>query len=153
MLIADCFGLVTGEIPRTVEFEKGIINNQIYRDGTWVPNPDMMEERALVFDVEGKGLVVISGCAHSGIINTLRCAQNVTGNTTVYGVFGGFHLAGRKFEKRIEPTVAELKKFDLKLVAASHCTGWRALCALHQAFPDAYVANALGNRYVLTSKS
>ncbi len=153
MLIADGLGLVTGEIPRSVEFEKGIVNNQVFRDGVWTPNSDMLEERALVFDVEGKGLVVISGCAHAGIINTLRCAQAVTDNNEVYAVFGGFHLAGREFEKRIEPTVSELKKFEPKLVAASHCTGWRALCALHRGFPEAYVANAVGNRYVLTSKN
>ncbi len=153
MLIADCLGLVTGEIPHTVEFEKGLVNNRILRDCEWVPNPYIREERALVFDVEGKGLVVISGCAHAGIINTLRCAQIVTGNPEVYGVFGGFHLAGSKFEKRIQPTIAELKKMDPKLIAASHCTGWRALCALHQEFPDVYVANSVGNRYVLFAEN
>jgi len=152
MLIADCLAMVTGEIPRSVEFEKGSVNSRIMRDGKWVPDPDMLDERALVFDVEGKGLVVISGCAHAGIINTLRCAQTETGNPEVYGVFGGFHLAGREFEKRIQLTVAELKKIDPKLIAASHCTGWRALCALHQELPDAYVANAVGNRYVLSTQ-
>jgi 7,8-dihydropterin-6-yl-methyl-4-(beta-D-ribofuranosyl)aminobenzene 5'-phosphate synthase len=147
--ICGGYGVVSGEIPRTVEFEKGLRNNQIFRDGAWQPDPDLMDERALVFDIEGKGLVVISGCAHAGIINTLREAQEITGESEVYGLFGGFHLAGREFEKRIGSTVAELKKFSPKLVAASHCTGWRALQALHVGFPEAFVFNAVGNRYIL----
>ncbi len=148
-LIADDLAFVTGEIPRTVEFETGLIHNRILRDNTWQPDPTFLDERALVFNVEGKGLVVISGCAHTGIINTLRYAQKITGENRVYAVLGGFHLAGREFEKRIEPTIAELKKVNPKLVAASHCTGWRALCAMNREFPEAYVANAVGNRYTL----
>ncbi|MGD6850890.1 MAG: MBL fold metallo-hydrolase [Candidatus Bathyarchaeia archaeon] len=148
-LIADDLACVTGEIPRTTEFEKGLFHNQILRDNTWQPDPDILDERALVFNVEGKGIVVISGCAHAGIINTLRYAQKITGESKVYAVLGGFHLAGREFEKRIEPTIAELKRINPQLVAASHCTGWRALCALHREFPEAYVANAVGNRYIL----
>ncbi len=147
--ICGGYGVVSGEIPRTVEFEKGLLNNQIFRDGAWQPDPDLMDERALVFDVEGKGLVVVSGCAHAGIINTLRYAQEITGESEVYGVFGGFHLAGREFEKRIEVTVEELRKFSPKMVASSHCTGWRALYALHVAFPDVFVFNSVGNRYNL----
>jgi 7,8-dihydropterin-6-yl-methyl-4-(beta-D-ribofuranosyl)aminobenzene 5'-phosphate synthase len=148
-LIADDLAFVTGEIPRTVEFETGLIHNRILRDNTWQPDPNFLDERALVFNVEGKGLVVISGCAHTGIINTLRYAQKITGENRVYAVLGGFHLAGREFEKRIEPTITELKKVNPKLVVASHCTGWRALCAMNKEFPEAYVANAVGNRYTL----
>ncbi len=151
LLIGKDLACVTGEIPRAVEFEKGLINSKIYRDGTWHPDPRLMDERALVFDVKSKGLVVISGCAHAGIINTLHYAQQITGISKVYVVLGGFHLSGKEFEKRITPTVEELKKVKPELIVPSHCTGWRALHALADAFPEAFVFNSVGNRYVLSS--
>ena len=149
LLIASNLACVTGEIPRTVDFEKGLINNRIYRDASWQPDPLVLDERALVFNVEGKGLVVISGCAHAGIINTIRYAQQITGTPKVYAVLGGFHLAGKEFEKRIEPTVEELKQINPELIIPSHCTGWRALYAIREKFPEAFVANSVGNLYLL----
>ena len=149
LLIASDLACVSGEIPRTVEFEKGMINNRIFSGGSWQPDPLIMDERALIFNVKGKGLVVVSGCAHAGIINTVRYAQQLTGVAKVYGVFGGFHLSGREFEKRIPSTVAELKQINPELIVPSHCTGWRALYAISEAFPDAFVFNSVGNRYSL----
>jgi 7,8-dihydropterin-6-yl-methyl-4-(beta-D-ribofuranosyl)aminobenzene 5'-phosphate synthase len=148
-LIAFNLACITGEIPRTVDFEKGLVSNRIYKNASWQPDPLVLDERALVFNVKGKGLVVISGCAHAGIINTIRYAQKITGTTEVYAVLGGFHLAGREFEKRIKPTVEELGKINPVLIAASHCTGWRALYALHEECPEAFVANSVGNLYSL----
>ncbi len=149
LLIASDFACVTGEIARTVDFEKGLINNRIYKGDSWEPDPLILDERALVFNVRSKGLVVISGCAHAGIINTVRYAQKVTGVKEVYAVLGGFHLAGREFEKRIEPTVEMLKQINPKLIVPSHCTGWRAIYAIHQNLPEAFIQNSVGNRYVL----
>jgi 7,8-dihydropterin-6-yl-methyl-4-(beta-D-ribofuranosyl)aminobenzene 5'-phosphate synthase len=149
VLVASGFGCVTGEIPRNVEFETGMVNNRILRDGDWVTDPLLMDERALIFNLRGKGLVVVSGCAHAGIINTIRYAQQITGVERVHGVFGGFHLSGREFEKRIPQTVVELRKIGLDLIVPSHCTGWRALKALSEAFPSGFVFNSVGNSYIL----
>jgi 7,8-dihydropterin-6-yl-methyl-4-(beta-D-ribofuranosyl)aminobenzene 5'-phosphate synthase len=149
LLVASGFGCVTGEIPRTVEFETGMVNNRILRDGAWVADPLVMDERALVFNVHSKGLVVVSGCAHAGIINTVHYAQQLTGVEKICAVFGGFHLSGREFEKRIPLTVAALKEINPGLVVPSHCTGWRALKVLSEAFPDEFVFNSVGNRYTL----
>jgi 7,8-dihydropterin-6-yl-methyl-4-(beta-D-ribofuranosyl)aminobenzene 5'-phosphate synthase len=149
LLIADNLACVTGEIPRTVSFEKGLIQNRMYLDGFWQPDPLIIDERALVFNIEGKGLVVISGCAHAGIINTIQCAQKITGVSTVYAVFGGFHLAGKEFEKRITQTVKALKTINPQLIAPSHCTGWRALNAISEALPETFIYNSVGNRYLL----
>ena len=148
-LIASDLACVSGEIPRTVDFEKGMINNKIFSGDSWQPDPLIMDERALIFNVKGKGLVVVSGCAHAGIINTVRYAQQITGVTKVYGVFGGFHLSGKEFERRIPATVAELALINFELIVPSHCTGWRALYAIGEAFPDAFVFNSVGNRYLL----
>lgn len=147
--VASDLACITGEIPRTIDFEKGLINNSIYRDNTWQPDPLILDERALVLNVKDKGLVIISGCAHAGIINTIRYAQQITGTRKVYAVLGGFHLAGREFENRIEPTLEVLKQINPELIMPSHCTGWRALCAISKKLPDAFVFNSVGNLYSL----
>jgi 7,8-dihydropterin-6-yl-methyl-4-(beta-D-ribofuranosyl)aminobenzene 5'-phosphate synthase len=145
-LIADAI-LVTGEIPRETSFEKGFSKQMALRKGTWQPDPLMMDDRAVVFNVSGKGLVVISGCAHAGIINTITYSQQVSGTSDVYAVMGGFHLAGKENENRIEPTVKELKRINPQLIVPMHCTGWKAMFAISEAFPDAFVWNSVGNLY------
>lgn len=148
-LVASDLACITGEIPRKVDFEKGLMHNRIYKDNIWQPDPLISDERALVFNVKGKGLVIISGCAHAGIINTIRYAQQITGTRKVYTVLGGFHLAGREFEKRIEPTLEALKQINPELIVPSHCTGWRALYAISEKLPGAFVFNSVGNLYSL----
>ena len=146
-LIANNLACITGEIPRKVPFEKGSSQNKIYSDNSWQPDPIVRDDRALVINIKGKGLVVISGCAHAGIINTIRYAQQITGEAKVYAILGGFHLAGKEFEKRIEPTIKELKGINPELIVPSHCTGWRALISMAQAFPNAFACGSVGNIY------
>ena len=146
-LIANDLACITGEIPRKITFERGLMQNKIYSGNSWQPDPLVLDDRALVVNIKGKGLVIISGCAHAGIINTIRYAQQITGLTKVYAILGGFHLAGKEFEKRIEPTIEELKKINPELIVPSHCTGWRASVAIAQAFPNAFVSNSVGNIY------
>jgi 7,8-dihydropterin-6-yl-methyl-4-(beta-D-ribofuranosyl)aminobenzene 5'-phosphate synthase len=92
-------------------------------------------------------VVVFAGCAHAGIINTIRYSQAIAGSDVVYAVFGGFHLAGKEGESRIEQTVNELEQINPKLIAPSHCTGWRALCAIARELPQAFVWNSVGNLF------
>jgi 7,8-dihydropterin-6-yl-methyl-4-(beta-D-ribofuranosyl)aminobenzene 5'-phosphate synthase len=146
-LIANDLACITGEIPRKVAFEKGLMHNKIYSDNSWQPDPFVLDDRALVVNIKGKGLVIISGCAHAGIINTIRYAREITGLTKVYAILGGFHLAGKEFEKRIEPTIEELKDINPELIVPSHCTGWRALISIAQTFPNAFASNSVGNIY------
>lgn len=110
-------------------------------------DPWILDDRALVISVKGKGLVVLSGCAHAGIINTIRCAQRITGVTDVYAVMGGFHLAGKDNEDRIKQTVEELKQVNPKRIVPSHCTGWRGMLAIANALPATFVCNSVGNLY------
>ena len=100
-----------------------------------------------LFWLTSKGLVVVSGCAHAGIINTVRCIQNVTALSDVYAIVGGFHLAGKENEARIGQTVEELKRIDPKRIVPCHCTGWRGKLAIAEALPDAFIWNSVGNRY------
>jgi 7,8-dihydropterin-6-yl-methyl-4-(beta-D-ribofuranosyl)aminobenzene 5'-phosphate synthase len=116
--------VTTGEVPRKTNFEsvKGFwtISDKKFAEDI------MIDDQSLVIDVEGKGLVVVSGCAHSGIINTINYAKKITGNSRAYEVLGGFHLMGAD-NKKIEATVDELKKHDLEFVGPCHCTGKKAI--------------------------
>ena len=138
-LIADGSVCVTGEIPRETPFETGYSHNRILNENTWQPDPLILDDRALVINIKNKGLVVISGCAHAGIINTIRYAQQIAGIARVYAVIGGFHLAGKEYESRIERTMAKLKSINPKLIISCHCTGWRANHAIAKQFPEAFI--------------
>jgi 7,8-dihydropterin-6-yl-methyl-4-(beta-D-ribofuranosyl)aminobenzene 5'-phosphate synthase len=150
ILIANNMVYVTGEIPRKVSYEKGMLRHRIFMNSIWQSDPLIMDDRAIVINVRGKGLVIISGCAHAGIINTIIYAQQITAVEKVHAVMGGFHLAGKDFEERIEPTIKELLRINPGLIVPSHCTGWRAVYAIAKAFPDAFVWNSVGNLYQLT---
>jgi 7,8-dihydropterin-6-yl-methyl-4-(beta-D-ribofuranosyl)aminobenzene 5'-phosphate synthase len=146
-LTADGVVCVTGEIPRRTSFETGYLQHKAFMEGAWKPDPLIMDERAVAIVVKGKGLVVVSGCAHAGIINTIDYAQQITGTEKVYAVLGGFHLAGKTFENRIQPTIKELERINPELIVPSHCTGWKAMCAMAKTFPEAFVWNSVGNLY------
>ena len=148
-LIADDTILITGEIPRKTRFEKGLPQHRVLVNGVWQSDPWIWDDRAIVISVRGKGLVVMLGCAHAGVINTTLYAQQITGVTDVYAIMGGFHLAGKEHEERIKPTVKELKRINPELIVPSHCTGWRGNCAIAQALPQAFIWNSVGNLYKL----
>lgn len=142
---------VTGEIPRKTSYEKGSIRHRTFINGSWQPDPLIIDDRALVIKIKGKGLVIISGCAHAGIINTINYAKQITKTEKIYAVMGGFHLAGKDSEEKIEPTIRELTRINPKLIVPTHCTGWRAISAIAKALPDAFVWNSVGNFYRLSS--
>jgi 7,8-dihydropterin-6-yl-methyl-4-(beta-D-ribofuranosyl)aminobenzene 5'-phosphate synthase len=148
-MVADNLILVTGEIPRETSFEKGYPQHRVFIGGEWRPDPLIMDDRALVINIKEKGLVILSGCAHAGIINTILYAQHLTGVKTIYGILGGLHLAGKQHEQRINQTVKVLKRINPKLIAPSHCTGWRGKCKIARVMPEAFVWNSVGNIYTL----
>jgi len=148
-LLLDGAVLVTGEIERTTEFEQGMAVHQALRDGQWVADPLILDDQALVANVRGKGLVVITGCGHAGVINTILHARKLTGVERVYAAIGGFHLATSSIESVIRPTVEALSGFAPEVIVPAHCTGWRATHAIAAAFPDAFVPGSVGTKYVL----
>lgn len=141
--------LVTGEIDRSTDFEKGFPIQQAYRDGSWIPDPLVLDDQAVILNVAGKGLVVITGCGHAGIINTIRHAQRLTGVGDLYAVFGGFHLSGPMFEPLIPKVCEAFADFKPELLVPSHCTGWKAMSQLAREFPQAYIPNSVGSVYNL----
>jgi 7,8-dihydropterin-6-yl-methyl-4-(beta-D-ribofuranosyl)aminobenzene 5'-phosphate synthase len=148
-LLADDMVCVTGEVPRKTSFESGLVNHKCFVEGSWQPDPLILDDRAIIINVKGKGLVVLSGCAHAGIINTINYSREIAGVANVYAVMGGFHLAGKDYEAKIEATLQELVCLNPKLVVPSHCTGWRALFAVADAFGAGFVWNSVGHFYRL----
>ena len=141
--------LITGEVDRTTEFEKGFPIHQALRGGEWQPDPLILDDQALIAHVRDKGLVVLTGCGHSGIVNIVRYAKKLTGVDEVYAVLGGFHLSGPLFEPIIQPTCEALAAFAPEVVVPAHCTGWRATHALAASLPDAFIQNSVGTRFEL----
>lgn len=140
---------VSGEIARLTPFEVGLPGHvRRSEDGKrWEPDPLLMDERFLAVDVAGKGLVIFSACSHAGIINVLRQARADFPESRLYAVIGGLHLAGGN-EAIIPQTIEELKLFALSVIAAGHCSGWRAQAALSEAFSQAVLApTAAGKSY------
>jgi len=146
-LVASGLALVTGEIPRETAFEKGYLLHRAFVDGSWQPDPWIWDDRAIIINVKDKGLVVLSGCAHAGIINTINYSKRITGINKIYAVIGGFHLAGNKTQNRVKKTVEKLDEINPNLIAPSHCTGWRAKCVIAQKMGNAFVWNSVGNLY------
>jgi len=143
--------LATGEIERTTGFEHGLPVHEACRDGNWEPDPLLRDDQALIANLDGKGLVVITGCGHAGVINTIHYARKITGIERVHAVLGGFHLSGPLYEHIIPETVEALRDIGPRVIAPSHCTGMRATQALAEAFPEAFVPGSVGTRYVLAS--
>ena len=107
----------------------------------------MLDDQAIVVNVRGKGLVVVSGCGHAGIVNILRYARKLTGVDRLHAVIGGFHLSGPQFEPIIPATIAAIQGYAPRWVVPVHCTGWRAVHALAVAMPDEFIQNSVGSTY------
>ena len=141
--------LITGEVDRTTPFETGFQGHDALRDGDWQPDPLILDDQALVVALRERGLVVLSGCGHAGIVNTVRYAQRLTGEQDIAAIVGGFHLSGPMFEPIIEPTVQALGALEPALLVPAHCTGWKAVHRLAARFPDAFVLSAVGTTVLL----
>lgn len=141
--------LVTGEVDRSTDFEVGMSIHQAWRDGAWRPDPLIHDDQAVIVHVRDRGLVILTGCGHAGIVNIVRHAKRLTGVADVYAVLGGFHLTGGIFEPIIPRTVEALAAEDPAVVVPAHCTGWKAEHALAARLPHAFVPNAVGSRFEL----
>ena len=144
--------LITGEVDRTTDFEHGMPpTHQHWTGTTWEPDPLVLDDQALVVNVRGKGLVIVTGCGHAGAINIVRHAQRLTGVPRLHALLGGLHLSGAYFTPTIGPTVHALTELAPDLIVPGHCTGWRAQHTLAAALPDSWVQGSSGTRYHLTA--
>ncbi len=141
--------LITGEVDRTSGFEPGFPPQQALRDGQWQPDPLVLDDQALILNVRGKGLIVLTGCGHAGIVNITRYARRLTGTDQVYAVLGGFHLGGPLFEPLIPLVCEELQRLSPAVIVPAHCTGWAAQHVFADRFPAAFIPNTVGTRLTL----
>jgi 7,8-dihydropterin-6-yl-methyl-4-(beta-D-ribofuranosyl)aminobenzene 5'-phosphate synthase len=139
--------LVTGEVERTTPFEKGFPGMEALIGNRWTHDP-IRDDQALVINVRDRGLVVISGCAHAGIINTVEYAKKITSVDKVHVVMGGFHLTGPLIEPVIQPTIDAMKRIDPDYIVPMHCTGWNAINRFAEEMPGRFILNTVGTTYV-----
>lgn len=151
-LLVDGSVLLTGEVDRTTDFERGMPPpHQAWTGTGWAHDPTVLDDQALVVNLRGRGLVVLTGCGHAGAVNIVRHARRLTGVDRLHALVGGLHLGGPAFEPAIAPTVKELAGMSPGLLVPGHCTGWRAQHALAAALPDAWVPSSSGTTYRLTA--
>ena len=139
---------VSGEIPRTSGFETGLPGqHRRTEDGKdWELDELLTDERFIAVNVRGKGLVVLTACSRAGVVNVLTHARACLPGVKLHTVLGGLHLSGVN-ERIIPQTAKALHDFDLDVIAAGHCTGWRAMSALANEFGDKkLVPLAVGKR-------
>lgn len=141
--------LITGEVDRTTSFEQGMPGQQAFRGGEWVADPLILDDQAVVLNVQDKGLVVLTGCGHAGIINIVRYAQKLTGIEKIYAIVGGFHLSGAAFGTLIDQTCELLVAFAPQVIVPTHCTGFAAIHQLATRLPNAFIQSSVGTRFEL----
>ncbi len=151
-LLLDGHFYYSGEILRLTSFEKGRTDHlcRTSASGPWVPDPLLMDERMLVAHVRDLGLIVFSACSHAGVVNVCTDVRRLFPDIPIYCVMGGLHLGG-VMERIIPQTVDGLRPFAIKHIITGHCTGWRALHALADAFGDAVSQSAVGTRYTFAA--
>ncbi len=148
-LLVNDIVLISGEVTRTTNFEIGLSFHYAKKAGQWVPDPFLPDDQCAIINVRDRGLVIITGCGHSGIINIIRNAQALTGVEKIYAVIGGFHLPGEMHNPAIAPTVAALQQIGPQYLMPGHCTGWFAIHQIATALPQSFIANSVGTTLVL----
>ncbi len=134
-----------GEVPRVSAFEQP--SGTMFYEAEGAEHVDAFEDdTGIAIRLAEGGLIVISGCAHAGIINTIRHAQAVTGEERIHTVLGGFHLTGMDEATQIRPTVEALQALQPRFVVPAHCTGRNAQQAIERALPESFVLNMVGTR-------
>lgn len=149
-LIGGGFAYFSGQVPRTTSYEVGLPGHVRWnrKSRTWEDDPLILDERWLAVNLAGKGILLFSSCSHAGIVNVLHHAAAVFGDIPIHGVMGGLHLSGPANEAIIEPTVRDMQAFGLKRIVPGHCTGWRAVSALAEAFGDGITPLSVGQTHV-----
>ena len=147
--ILDGLFYLSGEIPRR-SFERGFKTHfKRAADGHWEADPWIMDERFMATHVKGKGIAIFTGCSHAGVVNICRHAREVFPDVPLYALVGGLHLVYPN-DDIISETIAELRKFGLRVIIPGHCTGWRTVHALISTFGEEIVDPlAVGSRQTL----
>jgi 7,8-dihydropterin-6-yl-methyl-4-(beta-D-ribofuranosyl)aminobenzene 5'-phosphate synthase len=140
---------LTGRIEKVTEYEKKVDPERWVKKGDNLEQETFVGEQSVVLTLKGKGLVVLTGCAHVGVVNTVKHAQKITGVRKVHAIMGGFHLTGAK-EELIQRTVADIKAMAPDYIVPMHCTGFEAVVVFAKEMPDQFILNTSGTRYIFS---
>ena len=133
---------LTGEVPRKTPFEGGDMSDRFARrDGEVIPDI-IQDDQSMAIHTE-KGLMVVLGCAHAGIINTLNHIIKKSGIDKIYGIVGGTHI-GFSGEVQLSESIKALKSYNIQHIVPSHCTGLAAITRIKQAFEDIFQFSHVG---------
>lgn len=148
--LLDSGAVFLGQIPKATAFEQDTPNRFYEENG--IEKQDMIEDdSAIAFNLKDKGLVIISGCAHSGIVNTVTHAIDVTGIERIWAIMGGFHLSGADIDTVVQPTVDALKEFNPRYIIPTHCTGREAVLEIENQMPKSFILNMVGTKLTFSS--
>lgn len=132
---------LTGEVPRKTLFELGSPKFAVLGDAGWMQDP-LLDDFSMVLKT-AQGLVIVLGCAHSGVVNIINHAVDRTGENRIHAVIGGTHL-GLSPEPQLDPTIRALKEFDIRILAVSHCTGQAPVARLASEFGERFAFGRVG---------
>ena len=138
---------VTGEIPRVTDFED--VGGPFYTDERCKKHDLLPDDQAVYFDTD-EGVIVLLGCAHSGVINTLLYIKQLTDNRPINAVVGGMHLINAD-DRRLKKTVRFLDELDIKRVFPAHCTGDRAKQFLYEHLGEKYAGCNAGLKFTFVA--
>ena len=147
--VVEGMALVTGQVERTNDFEIGWPEHHAERNGVLEPDPLVCDDQGLVVNVRDRGLVVLSGCGHAGIVNTVHYAQTITGVQRVSAVIGGFHLGPTFFHDRIQKVVDSLVQLKPDIISPAHCSGHLVEYAVPLAQPESLGQTTVGTKFTM----
>ena len=133
--------MTTGEVPMVTPFEEIDTALLVKKDSAWQPD-QVMDDQALIVKTKA-GPIVVLGCAHRGMINTLYRVRQLTGENKIYAVMGGSHLLDAS-EERLWQTIAALRDLGVQKLGLCHCTDLRAISLLAREFGEAFFFNKAG---------
>jgi 7,8-dihydropterin-6-yl-methyl-4-(beta-D-ribofuranosyl)aminobenzene 5'-phosphate synthase len=133
---------VTGQVPRINNFED--VGGDFFLDETCQKADELLDDQTLFIE-SARGLIVVLGCAHSGVINTLDYVVKLSGQKCIYGAIGGMHLLNASAE-RIEYTIEAFRRYKVQKIGLAHCTGLKAIEKFKDAFADQCFICSVGTR-------
>jgi len=139
--------ITTGEVERNTEFEGSSIGLKTEENGMVIDDL-MLDDISVVANVKDKGLVIITGCSHAGIVNITKQAMGVAGYDKIEGIIGGLHLIEAS-DAVIMRTVEELARLNIAWISTGHCTGFKAQMELHHAFGERFSPLHTGMQFEL----
>jgi 7,8-dihydropterin-6-yl-methyl-4-(beta-D-ribofuranosyl)aminobenzene 5'-phosphate synthase len=142
-------GYLTGRVPRVTEYEMGNPNLLIKR-GDRLEQDFFEGELAMVFAVKGHGIVILSGCAHVGIVNIVKHALNITGISRIHAIIGGFHLVNAQ-NSLVDRYIEDIRGFDPDYIVPTHCTGFETVMRFAREMPEQFILNTAGTTYTFTA--